>query len=225
MSPVVVPADLLPADVYERVRPRYRGRIIELKRRRRVMLGEHVSIVFESRETVLYHIQEVLRAEGAGSVERVEREIAEYDRLVPRAGEITATLMIHGGPPRAGQALMEGLAAGRDTVFLGLDARTIPAEPLSPLSDACCPVQYIRFPVDEGAARAFVDRRVAVRIGADYGGRVEMAALPGESVDELAAELRAAARRAQASPARLPRRSQKGALMGALIGKPAPDFS
>lgn len=192
MAPVVVLADLLPADVYERVRPRYRGRIIELKRRRRVILGEHLSMVFESRETVLYHIQEIIRAEGAGRVERIEQEIAEYDRLVPRAGEITATLMIHGGPPHAGRALMEGLAAGRNTVFLGLDARTISAEPLSPLCDACCPVQYVRFLIDEPAARALVDRRGEVWVGADYNGTIETAALTVESIDELAAGLRAA---------------------------------
>lgn len=194
MSPVVAPADLLPTDVYERVRPRYRGRIIELKRRRRVMLGEHLSIVFESRETVLYHIQEVIRAEGARSADRIAQEIAEYDRLVPRAGEVTATLMIHGGPPHAGRALLEGLAAGRDAVFLGLDARTISAEPLSPLCDPCCPVQYVRFPLDENAACALVGRRGEARVGADYGGKIETAALTGELRNELAAELRGAAR-------------------------------
>src|SRR5690349_7101875 len=103
MSPAINTTDLLPTDVYARLRPGYRGRILELKRRRRVIVGRHISVVFESRETVLYQIQEILWAERPSSAARIDEEIAEYERLIPRACELTATLMIHSGSPSAGQ--------------------------------------------------------------------------------------------------------------------------
>ncbi|WP_433926577.1 DUF3501 family protein [Sorangium cellulosum] len=186
MTPAIVPEDLLSTDAYGLVRARYRGRIIELKRRRRVTVGHHVSVLFESRETVLYHLQEVLWLERPVRPERVEEEIAEYDRLVPRAGEITATLMIQSGPPRAGQALIEGLAAGRAVVLLMLRERRVAAELLAPAHDPSCPVQYLRFPLDRDAGRALLERRVEVRLGVHYAGGIETVALPRETVDELA---------------------------------------
>ncbi|WP_437776250.1 DUF3501 family protein [Sorangium sp. So ce1097] len=186
MTPAFAADDLLSTDAYGLVRARYRDRIIELKRRRRVAVGLHVSVLFESRETVLYHIQEMLWIERPVRPERVEEEVAEYDRLIPRAGELTATLMIQGGPWRAGQALIDALVAGHAVVLLVLGARRVAAELLSPVHDPSCPVQYLRFPLDRDAARALLERSVDVHLGVHYAGRIETVALPRETVDELA---------------------------------------
>lgn len=186
MTPAFAAGDLLSTDAYGRVRARYRDRIIELKRRRRVAVGLHVSVLFESRETVLYHIQEMLWIERPVRPERVEQEVAEYDGLIPRAGEITATLMIQGGPWLAGQALIDGLVAGHAVVLLVLGARRVAAELLSPVHDPSCPVQYLRFPLDRDAARALLGRSVDVHLSVHYAGRIETVALPRETVDELA---------------------------------------
>jgi hypothetical protein len=48
---------------YEKGRQDFRRRIIELKQKRRVSLGDRVSLVFENRETVIFQIQEMLRVE------------------------------------------------------------------------------------------------------------------------------------------------------------------
>ena len=40
-----------------------RERVIALKRLRRVTVGEHLSFVFENRDTVLFQIQEMCRVE------------------------------------------------------------------------------------------------------------------------------------------------------------------
>ncbi|WP_437971306.1 DUF3501 family protein [Sorangium sp. So ce260] len=186
MTPAFAPEDLLSTDAYGLVRARYRGRMIELKRRRRVTVGHHVSVLFESRETVLYHVQEILWLERPVKPERVREEIAENDRLIPRAGELTATLMIHGGPPLAGQALIAGLAAGQAVVVLTLGERMVAAELLSPVDDPSCPVHYLRFPLDAAAVRALRERRVDVHLGVHRAGGIETVALSRETVDELA---------------------------------------
>lgn len=42
-------ADLLPPDEYERQREAYRQTIIDLKRRRRISIGDKITMVFENR--------------------------------------------------------------------------------------------------------------------------------------------------------------------------------
>ena len=56
-------SEVLALDEYERVRPHFRSRVIEEKKRRRAKLGPHMSVIFENRDTVLLQIQEMLRTE------------------------------------------------------------------------------------------------------------------------------------------------------------------
>ncbi len=86
--------DLWPNPVYERSRDEYRRHIIELKRPRRIALGESVTVFFENRETVKFQIQEMLRAEGISTPEGVRAEIEVYDGLLPGPDELSATLTI-----------------------------------------------------------------------------------------------------------------------------------
>ena len=48
---------------YERERSDFRARVIALKKRRRVHLGEFVTLVFENRDTIRFQIQEMARIE------------------------------------------------------------------------------------------------------------------------------------------------------------------
>ena len=79
---------------YEKVRDAMRARIIELKRRRRVSVGSHLSLVFENRDTLLFQIQEMCRVERITDDARVQDELDVYNALLPRPGELSATLFI-----------------------------------------------------------------------------------------------------------------------------------
>jgi hypothetical protein len=79
---------------YEQVRERFRGRVIEAKRRRRVVVGPKVSVVFENRDTVLLQIQEMLRTERITRAEAVQHEIDTYNELLPGQNELSGTLMV-----------------------------------------------------------------------------------------------------------------------------------
>src|SRR4030042_4854025 len=65
-----------------------------MKKRRRISVGDRVSLVFENRETVLYQIQEMVRAEHITSPEAIQDEIDVYNRSVPEDGELSATMLI-----------------------------------------------------------------------------------------------------------------------------------
>ena len=86
--------DVLNFFAYEKVREERRRRVIDLKRRRRVGLGPYLSFVFENRETLLFQIQEMCRVERIVDDAKVQDEIDVYSALLPRPGELSATLFI-----------------------------------------------------------------------------------------------------------------------------------
>src|SRR5262245_44067824 len=79
---------------YEQARPVFRARIIALKKNRRVSVGDRVTFVFENHDTMLFQIQEMLRAEHIVDLDRVRDEIEVYSALIPNAGELSATMLI-----------------------------------------------------------------------------------------------------------------------------------
>jgi len=79
---------------YEKVREEVRAGVIALKRVRRVPVGRHLSLLFENRDTVLFQIQEMCRAERITDDARIREEIDVYGALLPRPGELSATMMI-----------------------------------------------------------------------------------------------------------------------------------
>jgi Protein of unknown function (DUF3501) len=86
--------DVLNFFEYEKVRERMRGRVIDLKRVRRVQVGRHLSFVFENRDTVLFQIQEMCRVERITDDAKIRDELDVYNALLPRPGELSATLFI-----------------------------------------------------------------------------------------------------------------------------------
>ena len=79
---------------YEKVREARRRAVIALKAERRVAVGRHLSFVFENRETVWFQIQEMIRAERLVDDAKIAEEIAVYNTLLPRPGELAATMFI-----------------------------------------------------------------------------------------------------------------------------------
>jgi len=98
--PLLTRADILDKDAYELARPDFRRRIMMVKDRRRVLVGEHLSFHFENRDTMLYQVQEMLRAEGSWQRPgAIDEEVETYNGLIPGAGELSATMMIEYATP------------------------------------------------------------------------------------------------------------------------------
>ncbi|MDH4171883.1 MAG: DUF3501 family protein, partial [Acidimicrobiia bacterium] len=55
--------DIDDARAYERGRDEFRSHVIALKKRRRITIGQFVTLVFECRDTIRFQIQEMARAE------------------------------------------------------------------------------------------------------------------------------------------------------------------
>ena len=87
-------AEVLDLVEYEKVRDAMRDRVIETKTRRRLSLGDNLTLLFENRETVLFQIQEMVRTERIVKPEAIQAELDTYNDLVPDPGELSATLFI-----------------------------------------------------------------------------------------------------------------------------------
>ena len=105
--------DLLPADQYERSRDELRRRIIGLKEHRRIAVGDFVTLVFENRDTVLFQIQEMIRAEHIVAPERIREEVESYNEQIPESQELSATLFIEVTDPTKVKSVLDR--------FLGID--------------------------------------------------------------------------------------------------------
>jgi hypothetical protein len=86
--------DIADGREYERDRVAYRERVMEIKRRRRVHLGTVVTVMFESRETMRFQVQEMARVERIMTDEGIQEELDTYNVMVPEPGQLCATLFI-----------------------------------------------------------------------------------------------------------------------------------
>jgi len=86
--------DIADLRAYEREREAFRAHVIALKKKRRVAVGPFVTMVFESRDTIRFQIQEMARAERMLTDDAIQTELDIYNALVPEKGRLCATLFI-----------------------------------------------------------------------------------------------------------------------------------
>lgn len=86
--------DLLSLEEYSERREELRAEVIQLKKDRLIQIGENISLLFESIETIKYQIQEMLRIEKIFDSEGIEEELGAYNPLIPDGANLKATMLI-----------------------------------------------------------------------------------------------------------------------------------
>jgi hypothetical protein len=153
---------------YEKVREARRQAVIALKAERRVAVGRYLSFVFENRDTVWFQIQEMVRAERLVDEGKIADEIAVYNSLLPRPGELAATMFIEIGEPERIKPVLDALLGidTRDYVRLQVGPHVVVGvfetghsdEALGKLSA----VHFVRFSLPPAARRVFAESEVAL---------------------------------------------------------------
>ena len=90
-------SDIMPLDVYIKQRKDLRKNIVEFKKNRRVSLGPYATFYFESFETMLAQVQEMLYIEKGGD-EQLKDELTAYNPLIPNGKELVATCLLYTSP-------------------------------------------------------------------------------------------------------------------------------
>ena len=82
MRPLVL-EEIVARDHYGEQRPAYRDAVIAYKRRRRLALGDKVTLLFEDRETLRFQVQEMLWIEAIHEPAKIQDELDVYNELMP----------------------------------------------------------------------------------------------------------------------------------------------
>jgi hypothetical protein len=87
-------SEILDFLTYADRREAIRAAAMAAKDLRRVHLGEHLTLLFENRETIRYQIQEMVRAEQMVREADIQHELDTYNAVLGGEGELGCTLLI-----------------------------------------------------------------------------------------------------------------------------------
>ena len=156
---------------YEKIRQGYRKKIIEMKKNRRIKLGDRITLTFENRYTVAFQIEEMIRIERIVDPQKIEAEIDSYNELIPGKNELSATLFVEVEEQDQIKPVLDSLVGlNKDSVFIEIGSRKIPAvfEEGHATDDRISAVQYVRFKLSAEDVRAIGDPSVRVKVTANH---------------------------------------------------------
>ena len=143
---------------YQQEREEFRREVIDITRKRRVHLGELVSLVFENRDTVRFQVQEMMRTERMTDKAAIQEELDVFNPLIPDQGELSATMFIEITDPKRVEEELNRLVGIEDRVYLQIgDEYTEKgrAEPGRTTQDKVSAVQYVKFRLTPEEMKSF----------------------------------------------------------------------
>ncbi len=162
--------EILPLGAYESVRDPFRARIIAHKKRRRVLPGPEMSLLFEDHETVLAQVQEMLRAERITTPAGVRDEINTYNDLIAPDGSLLATLMIEVDDDFVRERRRRELHGIDDALSMILGDTIVRGvfDPLGRYDDRTAVVRYVSFALPSDGHARLLDPAISVRVVVDH---------------------------------------------------------
>jgi Protein of unknown function (DUF3501) len=124
----ITAANIMPMAKYGKIRREHRRKLIDVKRKRRIHIGPHVSLYFENFDTMWAQVHEMLFIERGGD-EQLEGELAAYNPLIPQGAELVATMMIEIEEESVRKRILASLGHVEDTVQLSFAGHTVTAVP------------------------------------------------------------------------------------------------
>lgn len=103
-----------------------RAQIAALKKNRRVEVGPFVCFYFESYDTMLHQVHEMLHIERGGDAQ-IDDELAAYNTMVPNGRELVATMMFEIEDQTRRSRELARLGHAEDSVSLSIDGEEIKA--------------------------------------------------------------------------------------------------
>ena len=168
----ILKEDIMPLDVYIKNRKELRKNIVSFKKDRRIALGPYATFYFESYETMLAQVQEMLYIEKGGD-EQLKDELTAYNPLIPNGKELTATLMFEIDNPVIRSAFLGKVGGIEEKVFIKIEGeivKAIPEEDVDRTSaeGKASSVQFIHFKFSDEQIQKFKLDGAEVEIGIDH---------------------------------------------------------
>ena len=185
-------SDIMPLDAYIKDRKELRKNIVNFKKNRRVALGPYATFYFESYETMLAQVQEMLYIEKGGD-EQLHDELIAYNPLIPNGKELTATLMFEIDNPISRAAFLGKVGGIEEMVFMKINGETVKAIPEEDVDRTSAEgkassVQFIHFNFTDEQIQKFKSSDVNIELGMDHKEYSHNTKLSKENIASLSAD-------------------------------------
>ena len=185
-------SDIMPLDAYIKDRKELRKNIVNFKKNRRVALGPYATFYFESYETMLAQVQEMLYIEKGGD-EQLHDELIAYNPLIPNGKELTATLMFEIDNPISRAAFLGKVGGIEEMVFMKINGETVKAVPEEDVDRTSAEgkassVQFIHFNFTDEQIEKFKSNDVDVELGMNHKEYSHTTKLSKENIISLSAD-------------------------------------
>ena len=169
---VIQKEDIMPLEIYTQQRKELRKKIVEFKKDRRIPLGPYATFYFESFETMLAQVHEMLYIEKGGD-EQLKDELTAYNPLVPNGKELTATLMFEIDNPVSRAAFLGKVGGIEEMVYLKVGEELIKAVPEEDVDRTSAEgkassVQFIHFKFTDDQVKKFKSNSSQIEIGINH---------------------------------------------------------
>ena len=166
--------DLMSLEEYAAKRADFRKQVLELKKDRKIALGDHATLYFENEQTIRYQIQEMLRIEKVFEAEGINEELEAYNPLIPDGSNWKATFMIEYDDVEERQKVLATLVGVEDKVWVQVEGfdkvYAIANEDLErSTAEKTSAVHFMRFELTPDMAKAVKENK-AISMGIDYDG-------------------------------------------------------
>ena len=169
---IVEKSDLMNSDFYAKNRKQIRKELMEFKKNRRIPIGPYATFYFESFETMLGQIQEMLHIEKGGE-EQLKDEFKAYNPLVPKGKELVATLMFEIDDPTIRSDFLSKVGGVEEKIYIQVDEEKIKAIPEMDLDRTSAEgkassVQFIHFNFSDEQIKKFKALNAKIKISIDH---------------------------------------------------------
>lgn len=160
--------ELVDWQTYVEQREEIRASIQEIKRPRRIHVGEALTFLFENAETMRYQVQEMMRVEELVKESAIQHELDTYNEVLGDEGELGCTLLVEIDDPTERRPKLERWLDLPQKLYVELeDGSRVRAsfDPRQVGEDRLSAVQYLRFdtkgavPVTVGCDHPDIDAR------------------------------------------------------------------
>lgn len=182
--------DIMPLGDYAKVRMDKRRALIPTKKLRRIEVGPYATFYFESYETMLAQVQEMLYIEKGGD-EQIEDELRAYNPLIPQGQDLSATLMFEIDDPIRRLNVLKRLGGIEERCYLQIGQDKVYADAEDDVERTTedgktSSVHFLHFNLNDRQIAAFKDEDVQIMLGFDHENYAHLAILSPASKAELA---------------------------------------
>ena len=186
---IIEAKDIYSREEYKNQRKNLREKMVIRKKNRRVDIGQHITMYFENKDTIIHQINEMVYIENGGD-EQVKDEILAYKSLVPNGKELIATVMVEIDNPVKRSDFLKKMGGFEETFNLVVNENKIDGKAeldvdRTTADGKASSVQFVHFQLDELLVKNFRSLNADVSISINHSNYMHSNRLNQEIIKEL----------------------------------------